>query len=605
MRRKGFAKKMAASVTTAAMAVSMLAGCGGTEPDAPASDEPKDQAQEEQKGGTEDGSPFDFESVQDVTFPLEEKLTFTVFVNESSGKIQDCYVTDWIEEKTNIHLDFVYDVTGEEAKTKLNLLMTDPSSLPDIFWATGWTKAEVQNYGTQGLLLPLNDYLEDAPNWNAMNEESPARKGDLIMGDGNIYTYGQESECFHVIYQNRVWIYKPWVDQLMGGKIPETTEELYEFLTKVKTEDPNGNGIADEIPMSGYIGGWSSDPTVWLLNAFVQCNNPLSNTNPVVGAGLVVNDGKVEYAPMKEEYREGVRYINKLFQEGLLDNQTFTQDENQYAALLDMTQSEDEGEASEEKIQRVAVYASGGVEADSNFWSNKPGAWEDWEVFEPIEGPGGVRLAAKGQYNYFANAIGILSQNCKYPEIAVALFDFLATEEATLVQSWGPEGVGWEYNSEGVGLTGETSVWNRIIIDKDYDWVGNFGKDYSGNVSYTGDAKLLREPKRHRDGILVEDPNYNTEYYLQGAAQKYEKYAPKEESLIPNLIFEGEDAQIVSEGTVTIGGYVNQALVRFITGDMDIDGDWDGYIQKLEEMGVSQYLEVYQRSYDSYMENLK
>lgn len=40
--------------------------------------------------------------------------------------------------------------------------------------------------------------------------------------------------------------------------------------------------------MSGYIGGWCSDPTVWLINAFVQCNNPLSNTNPTVGAGLTV-----------------------------------------------------------------------------------------------------------------------------------------------------------------------------------------------------------------------------------------------------------------------------------------------------------------------------
>lgn len=593
MKRKAFTKRLASVITVTAMAVSMLAGCG------------KEAAGESTSGKgnkeTEGNPAFEFASVKDVTFPLKEKLTFTVFVNESDGNIQDNYVTDWIEEKTNIHLDFVYDVTGEEAKTKLNLLMADPDSLPDILLSTGWTKAEVQNYGEQGLLMPLNDYLADAPNWNAMNEESPARKADLVMGDGNIYTYGQQSECFHGIYQNRVWIYKPWVDKLMGGKVPETTEELYEFLTKVKNEDPNGNGEADEIPMTGYIGGWSSDPTVWLLNSFVQCNNPLSNTNPTVAGGLIINDGKIEYAPMKEEYREGVRYINQLFKEGLLDNQTFTQDGTQYASLVNLTPSEDGEE--EEKVQRVAVYASGGVEADSRFWSNKPGSWEDWDAFEPVAGPDGVRLAARGGYNYFAEAKGILSLNCKYPEIAVALFEFMATEEATLVQSMGPEGVGWEYNSEGVGLTGEPSVWKRLIIDKDYDWEENFGKDYSKHYMYEGGAKLLREPKSHRDGILVEDPNYNTEYYLQSVAQRYEKYAPAEDSIVPNLIFEGQDAQIVSEGTVTIGGYVNQALVQFITGDLDIEKDWDTYIQKLEDMGVQQYLEAYQRSYDSYIAN--
>ena len=40
-----------------------------------------------------------------------------------------------------------------------------------------------------------------------------------------------------------MYIYKPWVDALNGGKIPETTDELYDFQ-KVKNEDPNGNGIA-------------------------------------------------------------------------------------------------------------------------------------------------------------------------------------------------------------------------------------------------------------------------------------------------------------------------------------------------------------------------
>lgn len=113
----------------------------------------------------------------------------------------------------------------------------------------------------------------------------------------------------------------------------ETTEELYEYLVKVKTQDPNGNGVNDEIPMTGYLGGWSTDPTVWLINSFVQCNNPLSNTNPTIGAGFNISaDGQVEYAPIKDEYRNALSYISKLYEEGLLDQQTFTQDSTQFAA---------------------------------------------------------------------------------------------------------------------------------------------------------------------------------------------------------------------------------------------------------------------------------
>lgn len=249
-------------------------------------------------GNAEENDPFAFESVSDVTFPLEEKLNLTVYVygtTTSGGTYQNNYVTDWIEEKTNVHLDFVYDLDGDDAKTKLNLIMTDPASMPDIFLATNWTKSEVLSYGSQGLLLPLDDYLKDAENWNRLNEISPSRKGDLTMADGNIYTYGATNECYHCTFQNRMWIYKPWVDSLNDGKMPETTDELYDFLVKVKNEDPNGNGIADEIPISGYIGGWATDPLVWLTNSFVQCVNPLSNTNPTIGAGLMVNDGKIEY----------------------------------------------------------------------------------------------------------------------------------------------------------------------------------------------------------------------------------------------------------------------------------------------------------------------
>ena len=116
--------------------------------------------------------PFSFESVSDVTFPLKEKLELTVFVyatNTGGGTFQTNYVTDYIEEKTNIHLNFVYDLDGDDAKTKLNLIMTDPSSMPDIFLATNWTKSELQSYGQQGLVIPLDDYLKDAPMWNEMN----------------------------------------------------------------------------------------------------------------------------------------------------------------------------------------------------------------------------------------------------------------------------------------------------------------------------------------------------------------------------------------------------------------------------------------------------
>ena len=103
----------------------------------------------------------------------------------------------------------------------------------------------------------------------------------------------------------------------------------------------------------------------------------------------------------------------------------------------------------------------------------------------------------------------------------------------------------------------------------------------------------------------MENPDLNTEAFLQRAAEQYSEFAPAESTIVPNLVFEGQDAQVVSEGTLTIGGYVNQACVQFITGDLDVEKDWDTYIEKLNTMGVENYIATYQKAYDTYMANLK
>ena len=145
----------------------------------------------------------------------------------------------------------------------------------------------------------------------------------------------------------------------------------------------------------------------------------------------------------------------------------------------------------------------------------------------------------------------------KNPEVAVALFDFLASEEGTLVQSFGPQGLAWDYVDEGTALDGGTAKYANYKIDEDYDWVGNGYKKAYGDYSYwLSDAMIGSRTVDYRNGQLIENPELNTEYTFQAAAQKYEPYSPKDESIVPNLVFDGQDAQTISESTITIGGYV-------------------------------------------------
>ncbi len=65
----------------------------------------------------------------------------------------------------------------------------------------------------------------------------------------------------------KLWIYKPWLDKL-GLKMPETTEELYQVLKAFKEQDPNGNGQADELPLStSKIGdGWNNSFDLYFMD---------------------------------------------------------------------------------------------------------------------------------------------------------------------------------------------------------------------------------------------------------------------------------------------------------------------------------------------------
>lgn len=593
MKKKWYQKVVAMS-TMLAMGMTLLTGCGNEASSGSGSGSSEGGGVTTSIDGSDSSA---YESAGDVVFPLEEPLTLTVFVkapnNSGGGTYQDNYVTAWIKEQTNIQLDFQFDLAGDDATTKLNLLMTDPSSMPDIFLATGWSKSEAQSYGQQGLILPLNDYLVDAENWNIINEECPTRLSDITMTDGNIYTFGAINECYHCNYQSRMWIYEPWVELLNDGYMPETTEELYEYLQKVKTQDPNGNGVADEIPMTGYVGGWATDPTVWLINSFVQCYNPLNNTNPIVAAGLVVNENEqIEYSVMDPAYQDAMKYINTLYAEGLLDSQVFTKDSTQHKATI------------ENEEQLVALYAGGGIVQDSAaFYAGEEGRWENWTTLTPVEGPDGVRLAATAITSYWGSSIGSVSATCEYPEIAVALFDFLSSKEASMVQFNGPEGYGWDWTDEGISLSGGTPEYVKyepMYLREDFDWIDNgFAENYP-NAQWQSDAGFGHSTIDFRSAELVDDPKFSLEYILQESADAYHKYAPDSELLVPNLVFEGQDAQAVSEYTLSIGGYANQALVQFITGALDPESDWDTYISTLENMGVANYLEVYQSAYDTF-----
>ena len=77
---------------------------------------------------------------------------------------------------------------------------------------------------------------------------------DKLLYNGNIYSIGYAAKDPCQYQPDEMYVYRPWLDKL-GLDIPETTEEFYQMLKAFKEQDPNGNGVADEIPFSATPGG--------------------------------------------------------------------------------------------------------------------------------------------------------------------------------------------------------------------------------------------------------------------------------------------------------------------------------------------------------------
>lgn len=498
----------------------------------------------------------------------KEKTTIRVMVPANSV-VEDFATnefTKYLEEKTNIHIEWDV-IPSTSAAEKLNLVMSSGEDLPDVIMGFGVSSAQQMIYGSQGVILPLNSMIDKYGfETKKMFEQMPVVKDTITSPDGNIYALPHTNECFHCTLPRRMWIYQPWLDKL-GLAMPTTTDEYYEVLKAFKANDPNGNGKADEIPMSGSPTGFYASIDSFLMNAFIY--------NPG-GDRLYLQEGKVVVPFDKPEWREGLRFLNKLYEEKLLDPQALTQDENQLKQL---------GENPDIAILGATAGMHMGVFSEFYGASNR---WLEYKTIPPLKGPNGVQIAPFEAYHLVGGGSYLITKSSKHPEAAFRLADYLYNEEVTLRSVIGRPGTEWVKAEEGeVGINGKPAVWKQIA---DWGQVQNFNWGQTGPSLRTNDLRLgeVANPDKPLEIVMYEE-----------AKTKYEPYKQELENVLPPLFFTNDQAIEIADMSKTINDYVNEMIARFVIGDADLDKDWDVYLDNLQNMRLENYLSIYQDVFDS------
>jgi putative aldouronate transport system substrate-binding protein len=245
------------------------------------------------------------------TWVTDRKVEYTWLVSNSTYPSDPNTTPFWqmIEEISNVHINWI-SVAGDNWANYTNLMWAS-GDYPDM----ASSLSNLPYYADQGVFFPINTRWEQSmPNLMKIFQAHPEAPAFLKYGDGNTYAFPGFEET-NIQMTNGTWIYKPWLDKL-GLAMPTTEDELINMLTAFKTRDPNGNGLADEIPFAwdaksswtfGTVHGWFGAAKDWLIR-----------------------DARAVYSPATENYKNYVQFMTRLNRLGLFDPELFTQDTNTF-----------------------------------------------------------------------------------------------------------------------------------------------------------------------------------------------------------------------------------------------------------------------------------
>lgn len=550
-----------------------ISGCtANTADDEPINNTPADEqtestAQPETTAEPEQNGILNTEGLYPIT---KEPITISMVTGRqpNGGDAENMWFFKWIKEKTNI--EFEVTRIDESAWIEQKNILFASGNLPDIFLHSTFTADDISKFGQVGKqFIPLNDLIDAyAPNIKKVFEEKPEVRAAVTSPDGNIYSLPSVFE-----YQSynfpRTWIHSSWLEQL-NLEEPETLDDLYNVLKAFKDGDPNGNGAADEIPFSGSWEQGHHERTIVLAALGFNTDAPMT---------LSVKDGRVLLPEADPLYAEYLKFMHTLNVEGLMDKEIFTQ-----------TQVQAQAKASQNIVGLM-------LEGAPNIIS--PDHWQEYSALKPL-------VSEWNQDAMWPDAppvtIGrfMITREAEHPEAAIRFADLFFTEEFSSMFWTGPK----KGSADEMGYAGWT-------LNENNQQVYEFPEGIANNFDY---FNYLSPINGYKLGIVYDAALFskvnNVEVKLAEAAAYWR--SSMDEKVVPHLVAEfpavylSEVDSIRSNELYTpISDYIKTMEAKFITGNEPLTAEnLDNYFNELKQLGVEEYVQIYQNAYNDYAKSL-
>lgn len=544
-------KKMTALLLAGLMAVS-TAACGGSSKPSEATDN-TDQTEFEIMGGQSALSPG-----------YKDNEVLNKLMEECGIKITWNTMSDSLSEQVNIH------IAGGE--------------LPDAFMGVGFSNYDLATNGEDGTFIDLTPYItaDVMPNLTKILDEHPEIRAAITMDDGKIYglpsgeqmgTAGIGKEQDYSIFSIPQFsmINKKWLDEL-GLEVPTTLDELHTVLKAFKDNDMSakvyGNDKGSTIPMSTGFDQWC-----WGQNIFYAGFGFTNWINDVCNDLVLQPDGKVNFVCDDDNYRAALTYFHDWYAEGLMDIETFSQDDTQLMS----------------KCQQGYV----GV---STWWyiEELMGDYASDYVFLPVlEGPDGtknVTIRTGGGTN--SGNLSITSA-CESPINLLKFFDKWYTGETVMQLQYGPIGVFFTEQDE-------NGVWQSITEEEAQAKFGKGAGELKSTYEVAGPKLILSN--YYRDNFKMEDRA------IERLTDLYDYWMPQvaDTTTYPiDCVFSAEELETIDRYKTDFQDTVAEQEGLWIKNGGPTDAEWEAYKQNLTDTcGMEELLKVYQDAYDRYAESM-
>ncbi len=531
-------KKVLSILLTAVMAASTFTGCGGSS-----------------GSGTTDANGNTKLTALFVAHPLTADITTFKWLQEFAD-----------DAGVNIEWEVIYSDWDQTKPTRFA-----SGDIPDLLF-NATVDADYITYN--GLFEDLTPYIsaDTTPNIQAMFDEEPDTYVLAQTPEGKIFGLpkfqGKWPDTNGVLFINQKWL-----DNL-GLEAPTTFSELEKVLTAFKNNDPNGNGIADEIPLdfNGWFGAAYS-----LSNLVGGLGIQLTNWGT---DGYFAEDGKVKNYAVDERYKKLMKYLAKLYSEGLINENAIT---NDYSMFQSLSRGNENGEA--------LVGVVYGWEETDKFGNNLA---DEYVALSPLAYDlDGETYDTRWTYDYSGLNMSTnrvcMSSKCKNKEAAVKFMDQFYSKEGSVQVLFG--GI-----SDGnVSSTGDNSYKVNDPQDPSVDagtwkWTYSFadnGPMYirrDTTIDMSGDMdNAIREREVYKDALAkVTDDDYYPQMFM--------KYTEDE-----------QNEMAVLQANVT--NIIDNQWGLWLVGDEDVDSTWDAYVKSVEDAGLSRILEIRQNAFDKYRAN--